>query len=132
MTSFAALGVAGWLREQCSSLGIREPTPVQVACLPPAIEVISLKLSFIFKFFHHLRVSTEGARQVRGASARIKCRSWEGSNSHCEECKASGLTTRPRELDLRRINPVRRGRRGDLFLIFFCFYNRTLVIMDSG
>ena len=36
---------------------------------------------------------------MRGASARIKCRSWEGSNSHCEEWEASGLTTRPRGLD---------------------------------
>ena len=37
---------------------------------------------------------------MRGASARIKCRSWEGSNSHCEEWEASGLTTRPRGLDI--------------------------------
>ena len=36
---------------------------------------------------------------MRGASARIKSRSWEGSNSHCEEWEASGLTTRPRGLD---------------------------------
>ena len=38
---------------------------------------------------------------MRGASTRIKCRSWEGSNSHCEEWEASGLTTRPRGLTSR-------------------------------
>ena len=56
---------------------------------------------------------------MRGASARIKCRSWEGSNSHCEEWEASGLTTRPRGLDVKK-NYFRRtwrskspaGRRG--------------------
>ena len=36
---------------------------------------------------------------MRGAVSRIKCRSWEGSNSHCEEWEAGGLTTRPRGLD---------------------------------
>ena len=46
---------------------------------------------------------------MRGASARIKCRSWEGSNSHCEEWEASGLTTRPRGLDELDFFPSKEG-----------------------
>ena len=36
---------------------------------------------------------------MRGASARIKCRSWEGSNSQCEEWETRDLATRPGGLD---------------------------------
>ena len=42
--------------------------------------------------------STEGG-QCCGATPGITCRSWEDSNSQCDEWEACGLTTRPRELD---------------------------------
>ena len=62
---------------------------------------------------------------MRGASTRIKCRSWEGSNSHCEEWEASGLTTRPRGLDEVRCNMdhfrTTVSCKNFLVAVFLCF-----------
>lgn len=38
MSSFDELGVDAWLVQACKALGIRSPTPVQKACIPPALE----------------------------------------------------------------------------------------------
>lgn len=32
------LGLCGWLGRQCSTLGLQQPTPVQEACVPAAIQ----------------------------------------------------------------------------------------------
>ena len=37
IADFSGLGIAPWLQMACSSMGIRKPTPVQAACIPPAL-----------------------------------------------------------------------------------------------
>lgn len=38
MTGFRTLGVKPWLTESCSTLGVKTPTPVQSACIPPILQ----------------------------------------------------------------------------------------------
>ncbi|PXF49807.1 putative ATP-dependent RNA helicase DDX49 [Gracilariopsis chorda] len=38
MTNFRALGVKPWLIESCKTLGIKKPTPVQLACISPILQ----------------------------------------------------------------------------------------------
>ena len=36
-TSFASLGLSPWLVDSCRELGLQKPTPIQVACVGPAL-----------------------------------------------------------------------------------------------
>nr|XP_020636636.1 probable ATP-dependent RNA helicase DDX49 [Pogona vitticeps] len=38
MSGFGALGLAPWLAAQAEQVGLRKPTPVQEACIPPALQ----------------------------------------------------------------------------------------------
>jgi superfamily II DNA/RNA helicase len=35
--AFSSLGLAPWLQQQCAALAYAQPTPVQLACVPPAL-----------------------------------------------------------------------------------------------
>ena len=38
MAGFAELGLSSWLVEQCRQLGLKQPTPVQLGCIPAILE----------------------------------------------------------------------------------------------
>ncbi|ELK19207.1 probable ATP-dependent RNA helicase DDX49 [Pteropus alecto] len=38
MPGFAELGLSSWLVEQCRQLGLKQPTPVQLGCIPAILE----------------------------------------------------------------------------------------------
>lgn len=38
MAGFAELGLSSWLVEQCRQLGLKQPTPVQMGCIPVILE----------------------------------------------------------------------------------------------
>ncbi|XP_017529984.3 probable ATP-dependent RNA helicase DDX49 isoform X1 [Manis javanica] len=38
MAGFAELGLSSWLVEQCRQLGLKQPTPVQLGCIPVILE----------------------------------------------------------------------------------------------
>ncbi|XP_039084300.1 probable ATP-dependent RNA helicase DDX49 isoform X1 [Hyaena hyaena] len=38
MAGFASLGLSSWLVEQCRQLGLKQPTPVQLGCIPAILE----------------------------------------------------------------------------------------------
>ena len=38
MADFASLGLAPWLAGACKEMGLKEPTPIQKACIGPALE----------------------------------------------------------------------------------------------
>lgn len=38
MVGFAELGLSSWLVEQCRQLGLKQPTPVQLGCIPAILE----------------------------------------------------------------------------------------------
>lgn len=38
MAGFAELGLSSWLVEQCRQLGLKQPTPVQLGCVPAILE----------------------------------------------------------------------------------------------
>ena len=35
--TFSSLGLADWLAAQVSAVGFKEPTPIQVNCIPPIL-----------------------------------------------------------------------------------------------
>lgn len=37
-SSFSSLGLSDWLVKQCDGMGFKQPTPVQINCIPPVIE----------------------------------------------------------------------------------------------
>lgn len=37
---FEKLGLNEWLWTQCHNMGLRQPTPIQVNCIPPILEGI--------------------------------------------------------------------------------------------
>lgn len=38
MAGFAELGLSSWLVEQCRQMGLKQPTPVQLGCIPAILE----------------------------------------------------------------------------------------------
>uniref|UniRef100_A0A2K5VP78 RNA helicase n=1 Tax=Macaca fascicularis TaxID=9541 RepID=A0A2K5VP78_MACFA len=38
MSGFAELGLSSWLVAQCRQLGLKQPTPVQLGCIPAILE----------------------------------------------------------------------------------------------
>lgn len=38
MPGFTELGLSSWLVEQCRQLGLKQPTPVQLGCIPAILE----------------------------------------------------------------------------------------------
>lgn len=38
MAGFGELGLSSWLVEQCRQLGLKQPTPVQLGCIPAILE----------------------------------------------------------------------------------------------
>lgn len=38
MSDFKSLGLAGWLADSCHEMGLRVPSPIQRACIPPALQ----------------------------------------------------------------------------------------------
>uniref|UniRef100_A0A8D2F5C9 RNA helicase n=1 Tax=Theropithecus gelada TaxID=9565 RepID=A0A8D2F5C9_THEGE len=38
MSGFAELGLSSWLVAQCQQLGLKQPTPVQLGCIPAILE----------------------------------------------------------------------------------------------
>ena len=38
MSSFKSLGLSEWLVAQMAAIGFKEPTPVQINCIPPILE----------------------------------------------------------------------------------------------
>ena len=38
MPSFKSLGLSEWLVAQMAAIGFKEPTPVQINCIPPILE----------------------------------------------------------------------------------------------
>nr|XP_054320994.1 probable ATP-dependent RNA helicase DDX49 isoform X2 [Pongo pygmaeus] len=41
MAGFAELGLSSWLVEQCRQLGLKQPTPVQLGCIPAILEAFA-------------------------------------------------------------------------------------------
>ncbi|GAB5567951.1 probable ATP-dependent RNA helicase DDX49 [Prionailurus iriomotensis] len=41
MAGFASLGLSSWLVEQCRQLGLKQPTPVQLGCIPAILEAFA-------------------------------------------------------------------------------------------
>ena len=47
MAAFAQLGLDEWLVQQCKSVGLKKPTPIQEKCVQPILEGESLSLSLL-------------------------------------------------------------------------------------
>ena len=47
MAAFAQLGLDEWLVQQCQSVGLKKPTPVQEKCVQPILEGDSLSLPIV-------------------------------------------------------------------------------------
>lgn len=74
MAGFAELGLSSWLVEQCRQLGLKQPTPVQLGCIPailegecglaPSLGGISAPAVAFFLFTH-------AGLERRGAASRV-------------------------------------------------------------
>lgn len=62
MAGFAELGLSSWLVEQCRQLGLKQPTPVQLGCIPAILEGESSFPAFLCPLF----LSPICAPRVRG------------------------------------------------------------------
>lgn len=47
MSSFKSLGLSDWLVAQMAAIGFKEPTPVQINCIPPILEGEILRMCAI-------------------------------------------------------------------------------------
>ena len=49
MSSFKSLGLSEWLVAQMAAIGFKEPTPVQINCIPPILEGEKINYACFFR-----------------------------------------------------------------------------------